>query len=161
MTMRVMLDTNVFDRLLDDAEAVSELMNRRDLRLLVSPIQLSELAAVPDPERRGRLQELAATLCATLSAPAAADGDRAGSCGDRAGLAGDDGVRAESCGDRAHLRDDRHGADRITVAVAKRGCDLLVSDDLGLLEYAVSAGIRVMDWKGFQRRMVFACKRRA
>ena len=157
--MRVMLDTNIFDRLLDDDEAVSELMNRRDLRLLVSPVQLGELAAVPDPVRRARLQELAATLCATLRAPAAAgaEGDRAESCGDRAGLAGN---RAEGTGDRARLRDDRRGADRMITAVAKRGCDLLVSNDLGLLEYAMAAGIRVMDWTGFERRIVFARKRR-
>jgi rRNA-processing protein FCF1 len=149
VNMRVMLDTNIFDCLLDDAEAVYELMNRRDLRLLVSPVQLGELDAVPDPERRGRLQGIAATLCATLRTPAVA-----GAAGDRAGLAGGDG-------DRAHLRDDRHGADRLITAAAKQGCDLLVSNDLGLLEYAASAGIRVMDWTGFQRRIVFARKRRA
>jgi rRNA-processing protein FCF1 len=139
--MRVMLDTNIFDLMLDDPEAVSELMNRRDLRLLVTPIQLGELASVQDPERRGRLQELAATLCATLGAPVVA-----GFGGDRAAAAGTELAR--------------HAADRLIMVSAKQGCDLLVSNDQGLLEHAMGEGLRVMDWTMFLRRVVFAGRRR-
>ncbi|MBN1520243.1 MAG: hypothetical protein JW923_09140 [Spirochaetales bacterium] len=64
-----MLDSNIFDRLLADPEAASELAERRDLSLLVTPVQLAELEAVPDPSRRDALLGLARSLCRTLAAP--------------------------------------------------------------------------------------------
>jgi rRNA-processing protein FCF1 len=146
-----MLDTNIFDCLLDDPEAASELMNRRDLRLLVTPVQLDELTAVPDPARRERLHELAATLCATISG--GIDGDRAAGNGDRAQAVGD---RVATMGTELA----RHGADNLITAAAKRGCDLLVSNDQGLLEHTMEEGLRVMDWTMFLRRVVFSGKRR-
>jgi hypothetical protein len=54
-----------------------------------------------------------------------------------------------------------HGSDRMIAKAAHKNCKLLVSDDLGLLEHAMAAGIRVMDWKMFLRRVVFTQKRRA
>ncbi len=154
MTMRVMLDSNI-----------SELMNRRDLRLLVTPIQLGELAAVPEPARRRQLQELATTLCATISAGIDGDRAQAGVDGDRAeGVSNGDrvsGDRAQAGGDRADRANDRHGADSLIMKAAKHGCDLLVSNDQGLLEHAMEEGLRVMDWTLFLRRVVFSQRRRA
>jgi len=133
---RVMLDTNVFDRLLADPEAEAELENRRDLRPMVTGIQLAQLAAIPDAERRERYLSLAGRLCATLSAPAS-------------GSAGAPGVLAR------RNEADRHEPDRMIAAAAAARCDLLVSDDRGLLEYAKGAGISAMDWNSFVARILF------
>lgn len=131
-SVRVMLDTNVFDRLDADPEAASELENRRDLRLFVSEVQLAQLEAVPDEARRGRYLELALRLCSRVSA-AAARGSPAAS------------VPAP----------DRHEPDRMIAAAAAARCDLLVTDDAGLLEYARGSGVRAMDWASFAARVVF------
>jgi len=130
--MRVMLDTNVFDRLDADGEAASELENRRDLRLFVSEVQLAELAAVPDETRRGRYLELARRLCVTVSAAAAAAGEA---------------QRPPAA--------DKHGSDRLIAAAASARCDLLVTDDAGLLAYARDAGLGATDWAAFVARVVF------
>lgn len=133
--MRVMLDTNIFDRLAQDDEVVSELENRRDLRLIISEIQLRQLAAIPDEDRRTRYLELASRLCATVSAAAVKPGSS---------------VPAPS-----HNELDRHEPDRLIAAAASARCDLLVTEDKGLLEYASAAGLRAMDWKHFVDRIVF------
>lgn len=131
-SMRVMLDTNVFDRLDADPEAASELENRRDLRLFVSEVQLAQLEAIPDEARRGRYLELALRLCSRVS-PAVARGSPA------------DSVPVP----------DRHEPDRMIAAGAAARCDLLVTDDAGLLEYARGSGVRAMDWASFEARVVF------
>ena len=133
--MRVMLDTNVFDRLERDDEAASELENRRDLRLIISEIQLQQLTAIPDEERRSRYLGLAARLCATVSAAAS----RSAAVGP-----GQPGSSA-----------DRHEPDRLIAAAAAARCDLLVTNDKGLLEYAGGEGIRAMTWKYFVDHLVF------
>jgi predicted nucleic acid-binding protein len=132
MSMRVMLDTNIFDRLLADHEAASELQNRRDVRLVVSRVQLDELSAVPDPARRVALLELAKSLCGTVAA-----------------------VTPEALPGSFFKPDNRHRADRTIASSAKARCDLLVSGDIGLLEHAEASGIRVMDWGTFVRLVVF------
>lgn len=129
--LRVMIDTNVFDRLIADPEAEAELENRRNLRPMVTGVQLAQLAAISDAARRERYLVLAARLCARLSAPAA-------------GAARDPGAPA-----------DRHGPDRMIAAAAAARCDILVSDDRGLLEYAQRAGLRAMDWNSFVARILF------
>ncbi len=129
--MRVMLDTNVFDRLDADGEAASELENRRDLRLFVSEVQLAELAAVPDETRRGRYLDLASRLCVTVSAAATAG----------------EAQRPPAA--------DKHGSDRLIAAAAAARCDLLVTDDAGLLAYARDAGLGATDWAAFVARVVF------
>jgi len=131
--MRVMLDTNIFDRLDRDDEAVSELENRRDLRLIISEIQLQQLTAIPDEERRSRYLELASRLCATVSAAASRP--------------------AASVAPPAPT--DRHEPDRLIAAAAAVRCDLLVTNDKGLLEYAGAEGIRAMTWKDFVNHIVF------
>jgi len=137
--MRVMIDTNVFDRLDADPEAASELENRRDLRLFVSEVQLAQLEAIHDEERRGRYLELARRLCARVSADAA-----------RAAVA----TSAVAASD-APATPDRHEPDRMIAAAATARCDLLVTDDAGLLEYARGLGARAMDWASFEARVVF------
>ncbi|MBN2875368.1 MAG: hypothetical protein JXM71_09770 [Spirochaetales bacterium] len=124
-----MLDTNAFDRILADPEVAYELLNRRDVRLLVSPVQLRELEAVPDEARRGRLLELAASLCATVGA------------------------------DVAENAQGRHDADAAIAAASAARCDVLVSDDRGLLEHASNHGVRVLDFDDFVRRIVFGRSR--
>lgn len=139
--MRVMLDANVFDRLERDDEAVSELENRRDLRLIVSEIQLQQLSAIPDVDRKARYMELASRLCATVSAASVRPEvpPAAGSI-----------VTAVPA-----IPADRHEPDRLIAAAASARCDLLVTDDKGLLRYAGTAGVRAVDWKHFVDRVVF------
>jgi len=139
--MRVMLDTNVFDRLDADGEAASELENRRDLRLFVSEVQLAELAAVPDETRRGRYLELARRLCVTVSAAAA--------------TAGEAPAPPVPPVPPAPPAADKHGSDRLIAAAAAARCDLLVTDDAGLLAYARDAGLGATDWAAFVARVVF------
>lgn len=130
-----MLDTNVFDALDADPEAVAELENRRDLRLLVSEVQLRQLAAIPDTERSSRYLELAARLCGTVSALLARKPDMPG------------------VADTADH--DRHEPDRMIAAVAQYRCDMLITNDRGLLEYARQASIAAMDWKTFLQSILF------
>jgi len=135
-----MLDTNVFDRLDADSEAAFELENRRDLRLFVSEVQLAELAALPDEVRRPRYLELARRLCVTVSASPSS---------------------AAAASEREPKREpkrpaaSKHGSDRLIAAAARAHCDLLVTDDAGLLAYARDAGVRAMDWAAFVSRVVF------
>ena len=129
---RLMLDTNIFDALAADPEAVAELENRRDLRLVVSEVQVRQLMAIPDAEKRSRYLELAARLCSTVSASVArganpTDADR-----------------------------DRHEPDRMIAAASRARCDILITEDQGLLEYARQASIAAMDWKTFLRRILFS-----
>jgi predicted nucleic acid-binding protein len=126
-----MLDTNIFDRLERDEEAVSELENRRDLRLVISGIQLAQLAGIADAGRRERYLSLAGRLCAKLSALAS-------------------GAAGNACPPA-----DRHEPDRMIAAAAAARCDILVSDDKGLLEYSKRVGVRAMDWNKFITRIVF------
>lgn len=133
--MRVMLDSNVFDRLARDDEAVSELENRRDLRLIISEIQLRQLSAIPDEDRRTRYLDLASRLCATVSAASVKP--------------------SPTIAAPIQHEPDRHEPDRLIAAAAAARCDLLVTDDKGLLEYARTAGVRAVDWKHFVDRVVF------
>ncbi len=125
-TLRVMIDTNIFDRFDADPEISCELENRRDIRLFVSDIQLHELAAIHDDARRERYIELARRLCVTVSAA-------------RTLLAVADG----------------HEEDRLIAAAAKARCELLVSDDLGLQAYATRNSLCVMDWRHFCSSQVY------
>jgi len=68
--MKVMIDTNCVDALLDDEESRNELLNRRDIRLYISPVQQLELQAIPDSEKAKRALELVAALCVLVGAPA-------------------------------------------------------------------------------------------
>ncbi len=138
--MRAMLDSNIFDRLAQDDEVVSELENRRDMRLIISEIQLRQLAAIPDEDRRNRYLELASRLCATVSAAVVKPGST---------------VPAPSHHEPDRHMPDRHEPDRLIAAAALARCDLLVTDDKGLLEYAGAAGLRAIDWKHFVGRIVF------
>lgn len=128
---RLMLDTNIFDELAADPEAVAELENRRDLRLVVSEVQVRQLQAIPDPARRSRCLELAARLCGTVSATAARGPDPTGSGA------------------------DRHEPDRMIAAASRARCDILITEDRGLLEYARQASIAAMDWNTFLRHVLF------
>lgn len=123
-----MLDTNVFDRLNGDPEAISELENRRTLRLFVSEVQIAELQAIPETARRDRYIELANRLCVRVSAASSSTGP---------------------------TPVGKHGADRLIAMAAAARCDLLVSDDAGLLERAHGSGLRAMDWASFASQIIF------
>lgn len=134
-----MLDSNILDRLDADLEALSELSNRRDLRPMVSSVQLAELAAIPDPVRRERLLGMAAALCSSVASPRSAPSAAEGALG--GGAAG-----------------HRHEAtnDDLIVEAARSRCGLLVSDDRRLLERATASGVRAMDFDRFASRVLFA-----
>lgn len=119
-TLRVMIDTNVFDRLDADPEASCELENRLDIQLFVSGIQLAELEAIEEEAKRLRYVSLVQRLCYTVSA-----------------------------GLQTSLGEARHEPDRLIAAAALARCQLLVSDDRGLLEYAARLPLPVMDWRHF------------
>jgi predicted nucleic acid-binding protein len=127
-----MLDTNIFDRLERDEEAVSELENRRDLRPVISEIQLAQLAGIADAGRRERYLSLAGRLCAKMSVPAT-------------------GAAGNACPPA-----DRHEPDRMIAAATAARCDILVSDDKGLLEYSKRVGVRAMDWDSFASGILFS-----
>lgn len=125
-----MIDTNIFDRFDADPEISCELENRRDIRLFVSDIQLKEIAAIHDEARRERYVELARRLCVTVTA------DRPSALPEA-------------------ISADNHEPDRLIAAAAKARCELLVSDDLGLLAYASRNSLRVMDWRHFCSSQVY------
>jgi len=135
-----MLDTNIFDRLDEDPEVVSELMNRRDLRLFVSTVQLHELEAIPDQQKRERLIELAASLCVTVSSDMVVESSSA---------------KMQATTRPASNAADRHAPDHAITEAAGHRCDILVSEDRKLLEHAVQKSLRVMDWHTFVSRIVF------
>lgn len=85
--MKVMLDSNVFDRLAEDEESLGELENRRDILVLVSAVQRRELEAIPDESKRAALLTILDRLAGSVRADESlghADGSilkaAAGSC---------------------------------------------------------------------------------
>lgn len=134
--LAAMLDSNVFDRIDDDPEAASELAERRDLRLYVSEVQLAELAAIVDEDRRERLLALARSLCVRVSAAIAAEQGRGPGTGSVSPVG-------------------KHAPDALIAAAASARCALLVSDDEGLLRKAREDGLRALSWDGFLSRHVF------
>jgi len=144
-----MLDSNVFDRLDADPEAVSELANRPDIRAYVTAVQLDELSRIPDEAKRARLLALADGLCFVASAgvPPAVDGTPGAVAGDPPSDSGaPSGPAAEA---------DRHEADRLIAAAAASRCDLLVSDDARLALYARERGLRAVAWDRFVAAHLF------
>lgn len=140
----MMLDSNVFDRLDADREALSELANRRDLRPMVSAVQLAELAAIPDHDKRDRLLGIAGELCASLAAPGSLGAADAG----RVVAPGREAPRKPAFPDPA-------SHDGLILAAAKARCRLLVSDDKTLLEAAAASGLKAMDFDSFAARVLF------
>jgi predicted nucleic acid-binding protein len=136
--MRVMIDTNILDRLDADAEVRNELMNRRDILLLVTPAQEREIAAIPDHARRDHLQDIMQQLCRRLALPSPS-----------LSLVG-----------RSPVQDADSADDTIVAVAVAAGCDLLVSEDLEVLNKALAAGIRAMDWKLFLERVVWGSKQK-
>ena len=67
--MRVMIDSNILDCLDKDTEALDELINRPDILLMVTPAQEQEVAAISDPAKRGRLEDILSRLCRHLAVP--------------------------------------------------------------------------------------------
>lgn len=132
---RLMLDTNIFDELVADAEAAAELENRRDLRPVISDVQLQQLQAIPDPERRALRLELAGRLCGTVRAPLAGQPQSSEALG-----------RTEA---------DRHQPDRMIAAATLARCDMLVTNDKGLLDYARRTAIVAMDWRSFLHGILY------
>jgi predicted nucleic acid-binding protein len=137
--MRVMIDSNILDHLDEDDEARDELINRPDILLLVTPAQEREVAAISEKAKRERLQAMMTRLCRRLALPSSP-----------LQLA----VEA-SAGEKAGSTDDS-----IIAAAIAAGCDLLVSEDIEVLNKALAAGTRAMDWRLFLERVVWAPRRR-
>ncbi|MFH2114824.1 MAG: hypothetical protein ABIJ86_09990 [Spirochaetota bacterium] len=158
--MRVMIDSNILDRLDDDAEARNELSNRRDILLLVTPAQVREVADIPDPAKRERLLGILARLCKRLAFPPLATPPLAfPPLAPTPAL-----VRGTDAGlnptDESSVRHEDTADDIIIATAVAAGCDLLVSDDIEVLNKALAASLRVMDWKLFLGRVVWIPRRR-
>ncbi len=114
--MKAMLDTMVFDALEadpDGLEAVRAAVGRRRLVLLSTPVQEAQLAAVPDPARRKRMQR---------AIPREA-------------------VPAVGWVPAAGLQ--RHAADAAILDTALERADVLVTEDRRLADAARADGVRV------------------
>ena len=129
---RFLFDACALDRLLDDGEAAGELAERRDLRLLVAPIVLEQLAATPDEARRADLLALADELFARVASPPPEPGRSAGDA-----------------------------ADLAILEAARTAGAVLVTDDRKLLEIAAREGADALAWREFRRRVVLAGPKRA
>lgn len=176
--MRIMVDTNIIDRFASDPEAILEAENRRDLLLLITEVQMAQLAAIPDDARRRMLTDLASRLCRTISslAPGRPEAPRtdsrvatsagtpsaidvpAGAGATTASMAGATKAAWATVdgGSAAPATGGRHAADSRIAAAAAARCDLLVTDDMGLLENAGRHGIPVTDWQGFLRSILYS-----
>jgi hypothetical protein len=136
-----MIDSNILDCLDEDLEALEELINRRDILLLVTPAQEREVGAIPDPAKRERLQGILAQVCHKLALPGRPPSLMQSAMGPSV--------------DQADTADDS-----IVAAAVAASCDLLVSEDIDMLNKALAAGIRAKDWKLFLSRVVWAPRRK-
>ncbi len=112
--MRAMIDTMVFDRLVDDPEAfeaIAQAVRERRLALFTTPVQEAQLAAVADPRRRKQLRTVPREVLPTRD-DAVADGRR-------------------------------HVADAMIADTALARCDLLVTEDRRLTERSLAQGLEV------------------
>lgn len=125
-----MIDTNVFDRLVDDPDAldsVVEAVRERRLALLTTPVQEAQIAAVPDPVRRKRLRRVPREV--VPPAPA---------------------VGAEFAA--VQQGRTKHTADAVIAETAWTRCDVLVTEDARLAERAGERGLdvwsvaRLVEW---------------
>lgn len=125
-----MLDTNVFDRLVDDPDAlesVVQAMRDHRLALFTTPVQEAQLAAVPDPVRRKSLQRVPREVVPHTPA-----------------------VGAEFVASKAGGA--KHRPDTIIAETASAHCDVLVTEDARLAERAGDRGLdvwtvaRMVDW---------------
>jgi predicted nucleic acid-binding protein len=110
-----MIDTMVFDRLVDDPEAfeaMSQAVRERRLALFTTPVQESQVAAVSDPQRRKLLRTVPREVVPPAHAAVAADSRR-------------------------------HIADAIIADTALARCDLLVTEDRRLTERSLAQGLEV------------------
>jgi predicted nucleic acid-binding protein len=112
--LRVMIDTMVFDRLVDDPEAFEPIMRalrERRLALFTTPVQEAQVAAVADPRRRKQLRTVPREVLPTRD-DAVADGRR-------------------------------HVADAMIAGTALARCDLLVTEDRRLTDRSLAQGLEV------------------
>jgi predicted nucleic acid-binding protein len=112
--LRAMIDTMVFDRVVDDPEAfeaMSQAVRERRLALFTTPVQEAQVAAVSDPRRRKQLRTVPREVLPT-SSDVAADGRR-------------------------------HVADAMIAETALARCDLLVTEDRRLTERSLAQGLEV------------------
>ena len=108
-----MIDTMVFDRLVDDPDAfetVERALRERRLALFTTPVQEAQLAAVADPRRRKLLRSV------PREAVPAAGYD---------------------------VTSSRHAADAAIADAAAARCDVLVTEDRRFTERALAQGLDV------------------
>jgi predicted nucleic acid-binding protein len=114
--LRAMIDTMVFDRLVDEPgafEAMSRAVRARRLALFTTPVQEAQVAAVSDPRRRKQLRTVPReVLPSSLDRDVVADGRR-------------------------------HIADAMIADTALVRCDLLVTEDRRLSERSLAQGLDV------------------
>ena len=118
-----MVDTNAFDAIADD-EVLRDLVVRaiaeKRLKLVTTPVQEEQLAAVPDPRRRKALRRLPREVVPVPDLP------------------GDD-YAAVWAGQPKHV------ADAVIADAARASCDVLVTHDRRLTERAAERGLVVWD----------------
>lgn len=113
-----MIDTMVFDATVDDPElhagALAAVAERR-LRLVTTPLQEEQVAAIGDARRRKALQALPREVVPPAPRPTIAE------------------PRA------------KHAADALIADTARERCDVLVTEDGRLTERARASGLEVWD----------------
>ena len=139
-----MLDSNVFDKLVDDRDAlalVRRLVESGEVVLLSTHVQADEIARTPDLERRALLMSIPVQHVPTFGF--ALDYSRLGAA--RLG----DSELLES------LRRDNleNTEDALIGATAVFEQATLVSEDRTLAKRARAQGIDVLDWSQFHERM--------
>jgi predicted nucleic acid-binding protein len=118
-----MVDTNVFDAVADDEAlraVVLQAIAQKRLRLVTTPVQEEQLAAVPDPRRRKALRRLPREVVPAPPRP------------------GDD-YAAVWAGQPKHV------ADAVIADTARARCDVLVTEDKRLAQRAAERGLAVWD----------------
>ena len=120
--IRVMIDTNIFDRILDSGEVakVNELSERGHLEILTTHIQEDEIDSIPDERRKTQLKRIHRNLAPT-------DGGVYGIS--RIGMAtvgnGTAGVKL----DDIDTKERKHVRDSLRATSGARFADVLVTDD--------------------------------
>lgn len=147
---RIMIDSNIRDRLLEDAAARTALAQRvQDAQLVVveTYVQHEEVARTPDGRRRQHLQQI---VTSEDDAPAIFALDIC-----RLDLTEFGGPEEDAVFDKVRGGNPKHAEDAVIAATAIRKCDALVTADDRLLRKLAESrpDFPVWDWAEFCKRL--------
>lgn len=143
--LKAMIDTMVFDRLLDEptaVQAVSQAVRDGRLALFTTHVQEDQIAAVPDPLRRKRLQALPREVIPSSVFIVGFSRLNYAALGP-----GDDYTAV-------HAGRSKHIADAVIADTAGARCDALITEDARLIKRATERGLevwtteRLLTWVG-------------